>query len=283
MDRRTLFPDVIGARDNALAIIDPKVARENTMQLKDQAAIVTGGASGLGAATARRLAAQGAKVAVCDLNAKLAESVAAEIGGVAVVCDVSDAASAEAAVIQAAKAHGPARVLVNCAGIGVAKRVIGRDGPMPLADFDRVIKVNLIGSFNMLRLATAEMSKLEPLATGERGVVISTASVAAYDGQIGQSAYSASKGGIVAMTLPIARELAQFGIRVLTIAPGLFLTPLLANLPQEAQDSLAASIPFPHRLGQADEFASLVLHMIDNSYLNGEVVRLDAALRMAPR
>jgi NAD(P)-dependent dehydrogenase (short-subunit alcohol dehydrogenase family) len=172
---------------------------------------------------------------------------------------------------------------VNCAGIGVAKRVIGRDGPMPLADFDRVIRVNLIGSFNMLRLATAEMSKLEPLETGERGVVISTASVAAYDGQIGQSAYSASKGGIVAMTLPIARELAQFGIRVLTIAPGLFLTPLLANLPQEAQDSLAASIPFPRRLGHADEFASLALHMIDNPYLNGEVVRLDASLRMAPR
>src|SRR3984957_1057454 len=187
------------------------------MQLKDQAAIVTGGASGLAAATARRPAAQGARVAVCDLNGELAKTVAAEIGGVAVICDVADAASAEAAIAAAAKAHGPARGLVNCAGIGVAKRVIGRDGPMPLADFDRVIRVNLIGSFNMLRLATAEMSKLEPLAaTGERGVVINTASVAAYDGQIGQAAYSASKGGIVAMTLPIARELAQFGIRVLT-------------------------------------------------------------------
>ena len=254
------------------------------MQLKDMAAIVTGGASGLGAATARRLAAQGAKVAVCDLNAKLAESVAAEIKGTAILCDVSDAASAEAAVAQASKAHGPARVLVNCAGIGVAKRVIGRDGPMPLADFDRVIRVNMIGTFNMLRLATAEMSKLEPLAaTGERGVVINTASVAAYDGQIGQAAYSASKGGIVAMTLPIARELAQFGIRVLTIAPGLFLTPLLGGLPQEAQDSLAAAIPFPHRLGQPDEFAALAMHMIDNPYLNGEVVRLDASLRMAPK
>ena len=254
------------------------------MQLKDQVAIVTGGASGLGAATARRLAREGAKVAVLDLNIKLAESVAAEIGGVAVSCDVADAASAEAAILAAAKAHGPARVLINCAGIGVAKRVIGRDGPMALGDFEKVIRVNLIGSFNMLRLATTDMSKLEPQpATGERGVVISTASVAAYDGQIGQSAYSASKGGIVAMTLPIARELAQFGIRVLTIAPGLFLTPLLANLPQEAQDSLAAAIPFPRRLGQADEFASLALHMIDNPYLNGEVVRLDAALRMAPR
>ena len=282
-DRRDLCTDAAGAGDHAVTEFEENFVRENAMQLKDQAAIVTGGASGLGAATARRLAAQGAKVAVCDLNAKLAETVAAEIGGVAVVCDVSDAASAEAAIAAAAKAHGPARVLVNCAGIGVAKRVIGKEGPMALADFDRVIKVNLIGSFNMLRLATAGMSKLEPLATGERGVVISTASVAAYDGQIGQSAYSASKGGIVAMTLPIARELAQFGIRVLTIAPGLFLTPLLANLPQEAQDLLAAAIPFPRRLGHADEFASLALHMIDNPYLNGEVVRLDAALRMAPR
>jgi len=253
------------------------------MQLKDISAIVTGGASGLGAATARALAAKGAKVAVCDLNTKLAESVAAEIKGVAVTCDVADSASAEAAVAAATKAHGVARVLVNCAGIGVAKRVIGRDGPMPLADFDRVIRINLIGSFNMLRLATAPMSKLEPLANGERGVVINTASVAAYDGQIGQAAYSASKGGIVGMTLPIARELAQFGVRVLTIAPGMFLTPLLAGLPQEAQDSLAAAIPFPHRLGQPEEFASLALHMIDNPYLNGEVVRLDASLRMAPK
>ena len=253
------------------------------MQLKDQAAIVTGGASGLGAATARRLAKEGARVAVFDLNTKLAETVAKEIGGVAVTCDVSDAASAEAAVATAAKAHGPARVLINCAGIGVAKRVVGREGPMALADFERVIKVNLIGSFNMLRLATAEMSKLEPLAGGERGVVVSTASVAAYDGQIGQSAYSASKGGIVSMTLPIARELAQFGIRVLAIAPGLFLTPLLAMLPQEAQDSLAASIPFPRRLGDPSEFASLVVQMIENPYLNGEVVRLDASLRMAPK
>ncbi len=253
------------------------------MNLKDQAAIVTGGASGLGAATARRLAKEGAKVAVCDLNTKLAETVAKEIGGVAITCDVADSASAEAAIATAAKAHGPARVLINCAGIGVAKRVVGRDGPMALADFERVIKVNLIGSFNMLRLATAEMSKLEPLANGERGVVVSTASVAAYDGQIGQSAYSASKGGIVSMTLPIARELAQFGIRVLAIAPGLFLTPLLAMLPQEAQDSLAASIPFPRRLGDPTEFASLVMQMIDNPYLNGEVVRLDASLRMAPK
>ena len=253
------------------------------MDLKGQAAIVTGGASGLGAATARRLAKQGAKVALCDVNAKLAETVANEIGGLALACDVTDASSAESAIAAAAKAYGPARVLINCAGIGLAKRVIGREGPMGLADFDRVIRVNLIGSFNMLRLATAAMSKLEPLSGGERGVVISTASIAAYDGQIGQAAYSASKGGIVAMTLPIARELAQFGIRVLAIAPGLFLTPLLAGLPQEAQDSLSASIPFPRRLGDPSEFASLVMQMIDNAYLNGEVVRLDASLRMAPK
>jgi NAD(P)-dependent dehydrogenase (short-subunit alcohol dehydrogenase family) len=253
------------------------------MQLKDQAAIVTGGASGLGAATARRLAKEGAKVAICDVNTKLAETVAQEIGGVALNCDVTDSASAEAAVAAAAEAHGPVRVLVNCAGIGVAKRVIGREGPMALADFDRVIRINLIGSFNMIRLAAAGMSKLEPLPTGERGVMISTASIAAYDGQIGQAAYAASKGGIVGMTLPIAREFAQFGIRVLAIAPGLFLTPLLMGLPQEAQDSLAAAVPFPHRLGDPDEFASLVMHMVDNTYLNGEVVRLDASLRMAPK
>jgi NAD(P)-dependent dehydrogenase (short-subunit alcohol dehydrogenase family) len=253
------------------------------MQLKDQAAIVTGGASGLGAATARRLAREGAKVAICDVNTKLAESVAKEIGGVAFACDVADSASAETAIAAAAKAHGPARVLINCAGVGVAKRVIGREGPMALADFDRVIRINLIGSFNMIRLAAADMSKLEPLSTGERGVMISTASIAAYDGQIGQSAYSASKGGVVGMTLPIAREFAQFGIRVLAIAPGLFLTPLLASLPQEAQDSLAAAVPFPRRLGDPSEFASLVMQMIDNAYLNGEVVRLDASLRMAPK
>jgi NAD(P)-dependent dehydrogenase (short-subunit alcohol dehydrogenase family) len=253
------------------------------MQLKDQAAIVTGGASGLGAATARRLAAQGARVAVCDLNAKLAESVAAEIKGVAVVCDVSDAASAEAAIASASKAHGQARVLVNCAGIGVAKRVIGREGAMPLADFDKVIKVNLIGSFNMLRLATTEMSKLEPLASGERGVVISTASIAAYDGQIGQSAYSASKGGIVAMTLPIARELAQFGVRVNAIAPGVFMTPMMSGLPQAAQDSLGASVPFPARLGQPAEYAALAVHIVENGYINGETIHIDGALRMAPK
>src|SRR6516225_8116757 len=252
------------------------------MQLKDQAAIVAGGASGLGAATARKLAAQGAQVAVCDLNIKLAESIAAEINGTAIVCDVTEAASAEAAVAQAAKAHGPARVLVNCAGIGVAKRVVGRDAPHPLQDFEKVIRVNLIGTFNMIRLAAAEMSKLEPI-DGERGVVISTASIAAYDGQIGQAAYSASKGGVVAMTLPIAREFAQIGVRVNAIAPGLFLTPMLLGLSQEARDSLSASVPFPPRLGQPAEFGALAVHIVENGYINGETIRLDAALRMAPR
>ena len=253
------------------------------MDIKGHAAIVTGGGSGLGAATATLLAQAGAKVALLDVNMDAANAHAAKIGGIAVKCDVSDADSAAAAVKEANAKNGVARILLNCAGVGTPKRIVGRDGPMPLGDYEKVIKINLIGTFNVLRLFAADCSKAEPMEEGERGVIINTASVAAYDGQIGQAAYASSKGGVVALTLPAARELAQFGIRVLTIAPGLFLTPLLANLPQEAQDSLAASIPFPRRLGQADEFASLALHMIDNPYLNGEVVRLDAALRMAPR
>jgi NAD(P)-dependent dehydrogenase (short-subunit alcohol dehydrogenase family) len=253
------------------------------MDIAGQAAIVTGGASGLGAATARALAAAGAKVAVLDVNEKAAAAVAGEIGGLAAACDVTSSEDVEAAVKKAAAAHGAARILVNCAGIGPAKRIVGRDGPMPLAEFERVIRVNLIGTFNCLRLVAAGMQTLDPLADGERGVIVSTASVAAFEGQIGQAAYSASKGGVAALTMPAAREFAQFGIRVLAIAPGIFRTPMLLSLPQQAQDSLGASVPFPKRLGEPDEFAELVLHMVRNRYLNGEVIRLDGALRMAPR
>jgi NAD(P)-dependent dehydrogenase (short-subunit alcohol dehydrogenase family) len=253
------------------------------MEIKGQAAIVTGGASGLGAATARALAASGAKVAIFDLNQKGAAEVAASIQGIAVTCDVADAASAEAAVKQAAAGHGPARILVNCAGIGPAKRIVGRDGPMPLEDYEKVIRINLIGTFNMMRLVAAAMQPLAPLADGERGVIVSTASVAAFEGQIGQAAYASSKGGVAALTLPAAREFAAFGVRVLAIAPGIFGTPMLRALPQEAQDSLGAAVPFPKRLGEPREFAALVLHCVHNGYLNGEVIRLDGALRMAPR
>ena len=253
------------------------------MKIEGQAALVTGGASGLGEATARELARLGAKVAVLDRNAELAEKVAQDIGGVACGCDITDAASTAAALEKAAAAHGPARILMNIAGIGTAKRIVGREAPMPLEDFTRVININLIGTFNMMRLAAFDMAKLPPLEDDERGVIISSASVAAYEGQIGQAAYSASKGGIVSLTLPAARELAQFGIRVLAIAPGVFLTPLMDGLPPEAQKSLAASIPFPKRLGRADEYAALVMHMISNVHLNGECVRIDGALRLAPR
>jgi NAD(P)-dependent dehydrogenase (short-subunit alcohol dehydrogenase family) len=253
------------------------------MDVKGQAAIVTGGASGLGAATARALAAAGARVAIFDVNEKAAAEVAAEIKGIGVACDVGDAASGEAAFKKASDAHGPARVLINCAGIGPAKRIVGRDGPMPLADYERVIRINLIGTFNMMRLAGTAMQALEPLPGGDRGVIISTASIAAFEGQVGQSAYSSSKGGVAALTLPAAREFAQFGVRVLAIAPGIFGTPMLKALPQEAQDSLGASVPYPKRLGDPSEYASLALHIIANGYLNGEVIRIDGALRMAPR
>ncbi len=252
------------------------------MKLAGVAAIVTGGGSGLGRATAEALASKGARVAVFDLNPAAAEEAARVVGGLAVVCDVADDASASAAIAKAEAAHGGARVLVNCAGIGVAKRVVGRDGPHSRADFDRVIRVNLIGTFNMIRLAAASMARLEPLE-GERGAVVSTASVAAYDGQIGQAAYSASKGGVVAMTLPIAREFAQIGVRVNTIAPGIFLTPMLLGLSQEAQDSLGASVPFPPRLGAPSEYAALAVHIVENGYINGETIRIDGSLRMAPR
>ena len=253
------------------------------MELKGHAAIVSGGGSGLGAATAERLAADGARVAVIDMNADAASAVAQRIGGLALAGDVADAAAMEAALAAARAAHGPVRILVNCAGVAVARRTVGRDGPMPLAEFERVIRVNLIGTFNMMRLAGAEMSLLEPLADGERGVIISTASIAANEGQIGQAAYSASKGGVASLTLPVAREFAGFGVRVLAIAPGLFHTPMLKALPEPTQRSLAVSVPFPRRLGDPSEFASLVAHAIGNRFLNGEVIRLDGALRLAPR
>lgn len=253
------------------------------MNINGQAAIVTGGGSGLGAATAARLAENGAKVAVLDWNFDAAQEVAARIGGHPIKCDVSDEAGAAAAMADAREKNGPVRLLVNCAGIGAAKRIVGKEGSMPLAEFSRIISVNLIGTFNMMRLAAAEMATLDPNDDGERGVILSTASIAAYEGQIGQAAYSASKGGIVALTMPAARELAQFGIRVLTIAPGLFRTPLLSSLPAEVQTGLGASVPFPKRLGSPREYADLVLHCVQNAYLNGEVIRLDGALRMPPR
>ncbi|APV51933.1 3-hydroxyacyl-CoA dehydrogenase [Betaproteobacteria bacterium GR16-43] len=254
------------------------------MDISGQAALVTGGASGLGEAVARELARRGAKVAVFDVNAEGAARVAAEIGGTGHACDITDTASVTAALDAASAAHGPARIVMNIAGIGGAKRVIARDGSAaPLEDFERIVRVNLIGTYNVIRLAAARMAVLDPREDGERGVLLCTASVAAFDGQVGQEAYSASKGGIVAMTLPLARDLAQWGIRVCTIAPGLFLTPLLHQLPEDVQKALAASIPFPRRLGKPEEFASLAIQVITNTSLNGEVIRLDGALRMAPR
>ncbi|MBU1361432.1 MAG: SDR family NAD(P)-dependent oxidoreductase [Gammaproteobacteria bacterium] len=254
------------------------------MKIQGQAALVTGGASGLGEATARELARQGAKVAVLDVNAAQAEEVAEEIGGIACVCDITNAESVAAALDRAAEAHGQARILMNVAGIGSAKRIVGKDGnAAPLEDFVRVINVNLVGAYNVSRLYAARCVKLEPLEGGERGVMMFTASVAAFDGQVGQQAYSASKGGLVGMTLPMARDLAQHGIRVCTVAPGLFATPLMKELPEAVQQSLAASIPFPPRLGKPSEFAELACQIVTNGHLNGEVIRLDGALRMAPR
>jgi len=254
------------------------------MKIDGQAALVTGGASGLGEATARELARLGAKVAVLDRNIERARQVAADIGGSAHACDITDTASVEAALEAAAAAHGPARILMNVAGIGSAKRIVGKDGSAaPLEDFSKVITVNLIGTYNMSRLFAARCAKLDALEGGERGVMMFTASVAAFDGQVGQQAYSASKGGLVGMTLPMARDLAQHGIRVCTVAPGIFATPLLLELPEPVQQSLAASIPFPPRLGKPSEFAELACHIVTNGHLNGEVIRLDGALRMAPR
>jgi len=253
------------------------------MQIQGVSAIVTGGGSGMGAATARHLAQQGAKVTVLDVNEDAVLKVAHEIGGLGMVCDVTDSASAERAFEQARSAHGPARIAVNCAGIAPAQRIVGREGAMPLEAFRKVIEVNLIGTFNILRLAAADMAKLDPLDSGERGVIVNTASVAAYEGQVGQAAYASSKGGVVALTICAARDLARSAIRVMTIAPGLIGTPMLLNMPQEVQDSLAATVPFPKRFGHPEEYARLVQHIVENEMLNGDVIRLDGAIRMAPQ
>ena len=250
------------------------------MDINGLAAVITGAASGLGEATARALSGGGAKVAILDRNEERAKAVGDDLGGVGIGCDVADATSMEAAIQIAAETHGPARIVVNCAGVGPAARVIGRDGPMDLQKFAQVITINLVGTFNTLRLAAAAMQELDALETGERGIIINTASVAAFEGQIGQAAYSASKGGVHAMTIPVARELARFGIRVLTIAPGIMSTPMLFALPDEVQESLGKTVPFPARLGSADEYAKLVLHMCDNVYMNGETVRLDGGIRL---
>ncbi|MDR0808061.1 MAG: SDR family NAD(P)-dependent oxidoreductase [Gemmobacter sp.] len=249
------------------------------MQVKGETAIISGGASGLGAGTARALAAAGARVVLLDHNAAGAATLAAELDGRAFGLDVTDAAAAETVFDEI----GPARILVNCAGVAPAKKMLGKSGVMPLDDFRRVVEVNLIGNFNLLRLFAAQAQGLEVLETGERGVVINTASVAGYEGQIGQTAYAASKGGVIGLTLPAARELAPLGIRVMTIAPGIFETPMLRGLPQAAQDALGEMVPFPSRLGRAEEYAALALHIIANPMLNGEVIRLDGALRLPPK
>lgn len=252
------------------------------MEIKDKVFIVTGGASGLGAGTVRMLVAHGGKTVIADVQDEAGQALAQELGQVFVHCDVTQEADGQA-VVDAALKLGPLFGLVNCAGIAPASRTVGRNGPHALDLFQKVISVNLIGSFNMIRLAAAAMSNNEPEPTGERGVLINTASVAAYDGQIGQAAYSASKGGVVGMTLPIARDLAKTGIRCMTIAPGIFGTPMMFGMPQEVQDSLAASIPFPSRLGTPEDYAKLVHSIVTNEMLNGETIRLDGAIRMAPK
>ena len=252
------------------------------MEIQGQVFIVTGGASGLGEGTARMLAAKGARVVIADMQADKGQAVAQSIGGAFVRCDVSQEADGQAAVSQAV-AMGKLMGLVNCAGIAPAEKTVGKNGAHSLALFQKTITVNLIGSFNMIRLAAEAMSRNEPESTGERGVLISTASVAAFDGQIGQAAYAASKGGVVGMTLPIARDLARNGIRNMTIAPGIFGTPMLFGMPQEVQDALAAGVPFPSRLGTPQDYAKLAVHIIENEMLNGEVIRLDGAIRLAPK
>jgi NAD(P)-dependent dehydrogenase (short-subunit alcohol dehydrogenase family) len=253
------------------------------MEIQDKTFVVSGGASGLGGATSTLLARSGANVVIADINKDKGEALAKEIGARFVECNVTDEASVEGAVAAAVAAFGALNGAINCAGIGTAEKTVGKDGPHALASFKRVIEVNLIGTFNVTRLAAAQMASQAANASGERGVIVNTASIAAFDGQIGQAAYSASKGGIVGMTLPIARDLARTGIRVVTIAPGLFDTPLLAGLPEEARKSLGAQVPFPSRLGDPSEYAALAKHILENEMLNGEVIRLDGALRMAPK
>lgn len=253
------------------------------MDISGAAAIVTGGASGLGAATVRRLAAAGASVAIIDLNDELGEAMAAEVGGAYVHADVTNPEQVQVAVDAAAE-MGPLRVLVNCAGIGPPSRTVNRDGtPHDLGMYEKIIAINLTGTFNCIRLAAAAMSQTEPMDHGERGAIVNTASVAAYDGQIGQAAYSSSKGGIVGMTLPVARDLSSVGIRVNTIAPGIIDTPLLAGLPDPAKESLGQQVLFPKRLGTPDEYAALAMFLIGHSYMNGESIRMDGGIRMAPK
>ena len=253
------------------------------MQINNNVFIVTGGASGLGGAATRMLVAGGGKVVIADVQADRGEALALEVGSSRFVkCDVASEADGQAAVA-AALAMGPLRGLINCAGIAIGEKVVGKEGPHALASFARVININLIGTFNMIRLAADAMAKQEPAAEGERGVIVNTASVAAFDGQIGQAAYSASKGGVVGMTLPIARDLSRSGIRCVTIAPGLFATPMLLGMPQEVQDSLGKQVPFPSRLGKPEEYAAMVRHIVENVMLNGETIRLDGAIRMQPK
>ena len=255
------------------------------MQFAGSVAVITGGASGLGAATARLFHAAGAQIVLCDLNVEAGQALAAELGshGLFVRTDVTQSDDVQRAVTQAQERFGGIHIVVNCAGIATAERVISRQGPLPLERFERVIQINLIGTFNVIRLAAAVMMQNTPNAEGERGVIINTASVAAFDGQIGQPAYAASKAAVAGMTLPIAREFAAHGIRVMAIAPGVFETPMVAGLPEPAQLALSASIPFPKRLGRPDEYAALARHIVENVMLNGETIRLDGALRMAPR
>jgi NAD(P)-dependent dehydrogenase (short-subunit alcohol dehydrogenase family) len=254
------------------------------IDLNDVAVIVTGGGSGMGAATARLLASKGAKVALWDMNIDAAQAVADEIGGLAIACDVTSEDDVKKAIEASSSAHGPARVLVNCAGILIGKRIVGRDGPADLEHFQKVLSVNLVGSFNTMRLVADKMSTLDPVTeSGERGVIIHAASIAAYEGQIGQAAYSASKGGIVAMILPAARELSRFGIRVMGIAPGAVKTPMIGEISDELQESLESAIPFPARFAKPEEFAKLAAHIVENEMLNGDVIRLDGASRLAPK